>query len=53
MTGTARCGPCWTGATRLLDEAEQTLLRRVSVFAAPFTADAAAEVAGFPPMARR
>jgi len=30
----------------LLDEADQTLLRRVSVFAAPFTADAAAVVAG-------
>jgi predicted ATPase len=35
----------------LLTEAEQTLLRRVAVFAAPFTFDAAAEVAGFPPIA--
>jgi len=34
----------------LLDPAEQALLRRVSVFAAPFTADAAAEVAGFLPV---
>ena len=34
----------------LLDETEQTLLRRVAVFAAPFTTDAAAEVAGFPPI---
>jgi predicted ATPase/DNA-binding CsgD family transcriptional regulator len=30
----------------LLDPADQTLLRRVSVFAAPFTAEAAATVAG-------
>ena len=34
----------------LLDETDQTLLRRVAVFAAPFTTDAAAEVAGFPPI---
>ncbi|MGH9227125.1 MAG: ATP-binding protein [Acidimicrobiales bacterium] len=34
----------------LLEPAEQALLRRVSVFAAPFTAEAAAEVAGFPPV---
>jgi len=34
----------------LLDPAEQALLRQVSVFAAPFTAAAAAEVAGFPPV---
>jgi predicted ATPase/DNA-binding CsgD family transcriptional regulator len=34
----------------LLDPAAQALLRRVSVFAAPFTTAAAAEVAGFPPV---
>jgi predicted ATPase/DNA-binding CsgD family transcriptional regulator len=34
----------------LLDPPEQALLRRVSVFAAPFTVDAAAHVAGFPPV---
>jgi predicted ATPase/DNA-binding CsgD family transcriptional regulator len=34
----------------LLEPAEQALLRRVSVFAAPFTADAAAQVAGFLPV---
>jgi hypothetical protein len=33
----------------LLDPAEQALLRRVSVFAAPFTVEAAGDVAGFPP----
>jgi predicted ATPase len=34
----------------LLTEPEQTLLRRVAVFAAPFTFNAAADVAGFPPI---
>jgi predicted ATPase/DNA-binding CsgD family transcriptional regulator len=34
----------------LLDQADQILLRRLAVFAAPFTPDAAAEVAGFPPL---
>ena len=34
----------------LLEPAEQALLRRVSVFAAPFTVDAAAQVAGFVPV---
>ncbi|GAA2336440.1 hypothetical protein GCM10010170_016860 [Dactylosporangium salmoneum] len=34
----------------LLDEADRTLLRRVAVFVAPFTADAAAQVAGFSPL---
>ncbi|MGH9113219.1 MAG: ATP-binding protein, partial [Acidimicrobiales bacterium] len=34
----------------LLDPPEQALLRRVSVFAAPFTVEAAAQVAGFPPV---
>ncbi|HEX6338623.1 MAG TPA: LuxR C-terminal-related transcriptional regulator [Jiangellaceae bacterium] len=34
----------------LLTPAEQTLLRRVAVFAAPFTAGAAADVAGFAPL---
>ncbi len=34
----------------LLEPAEQALLRRVSIFAAPFTADAAAQVARFPPI---
>jgi predicted ATPase/DNA-binding CsgD family transcriptional regulator len=38
----------WSHA--LLDDADQTLLRRLAVFAAPFTPDAAAEVAGFPPL---
>jgi predicted ATPase/DNA-binding CsgD family transcriptional regulator len=38
----------WSHA--LLDDAEQTLLRRVAVFAAPFMPDAAAGVAGFPPL---
>jgi predicted ATPase/DNA-binding CsgD family transcriptional regulator len=33
----------------LLEPSEQALLRRVSVFAAPFTVDAAGQVAGFPP----
>jgi predicted ATPase/DNA-binding CsgD family transcriptional regulator len=33
----------------LLEPSEQALLRRVSVFAAPFTVEAAGEVAGFPP----
>ncbi|HEX6234196.1 MAG TPA: LuxR C-terminal-related transcriptional regulator [Jiangellaceae bacterium] len=36
----------WSNA--LLDEADQTLLRRVGVFAAPFGAGDAVEVAGFP-----
>ncbi|MBV1849541.1 ATP-binding protein [Catellatospora tritici] len=35
----------------LLDPADRTLLRRVSVFVAPFTADAAGQVAGFGPLA--
>ena len=34
----------------LLEPSEQALLRRVSVFAAPFTVDAAAQVAGFLPV---
>ncbi len=34
----------------LLEPAEQALLRRVSVFAAPFTAEAATQVAGFVPV---
>jgi predicted ATPase len=34
----------------LLEPWDQTLRRRVSVFVAPFTADAAAEVAGFAPL---
>ena len=38
----------WSHA--LLDAAEQTLLRRVAVFAAPFRPDAAGQVAGFPPL---
>jgi predicted ATPase len=38
----------WSHA--LLADADRTLLRRVAVFAAPFTPDAAAEVAGFPPL---
>ncbi|HEY9379187.1 MAG TPA: LuxR C-terminal-related transcriptional regulator [Jiangellaceae bacterium] len=38
----------WSHA--LLDDADQTLLRRAALFAAPFTPDAAAEVAGFPPL---
>ncbi|MFB9180120.1 LuxR C-terminal-related transcriptional regulator [Dactylosporangium sucinum] len=38
----------WSNA--LLEPDEQTLLRRVSVFAAPFTADAAGQVAGFAPL---
>jgi predicted ATPase/DNA-binding CsgD family transcriptional regulator len=38
----------WSHA--LLAEAEQTLLRRIAVFAASFTPDAAAQVAGFPPI---
>jgi predicted ATPase len=33
----------------LLEPSEQALLRRVSVFAAPFTVEAAGQVAGFPP----
>ena len=38
----------WSHA--LLDDADQTLLRRLAVFAAPVTPDAAAQVAGFPPL---
>ncbi|MBA9005744.1 ATP-binding protein [Thermomonospora cellulosilytica] len=34
----------------LLEPQDQALLRRVSVFVAPFTAEAAAEVAGFAPL---
>ncbi|MEV5753103.1 LuxR C-terminal-related transcriptional regulator [Actinoallomurus sp. NPDC052308] len=34
----------------LLEPSDQALLRRVSVFVAPFTAEAAAEVAGFAPL---
>ncbi|MWA01356.1 ATPase [Actinomadura sp. LD22] len=34
----------------LLDPADRALLRRVSVFVAPFTAEAAADVAGFGPL---
>jgi predicted ATPase/DNA-binding CsgD family transcriptional regulator/predicted enzyme related to lactoylglutathione lyase len=35
----------------LLETADRTLLRRISVFMAPFTAGTAAEVAGFAPLA--
>jgi predicted ATPase/DNA-binding CsgD family transcriptional regulator len=38
----------WSQA--LLSNAESALLRRVSVFVSPFTAPAAAQVAGFPPL---
>jgi hypothetical protein len=38
----------WSHA--LLEPPEQTMLRRISVFVAPFTGDAAAEVAGFAPL---
>jgi predicted ATPase/DNA-binding CsgD family transcriptional regulator len=38
----------WSQA--LLGSADSTLLRRVSVFVSPFTAQAAAQVAGFPPL---
>ena len=38
----------WSQA--LLGSADSTLLRRVSVFVSPFTASAAAQVAGFPPL---
>jgi predicted ATPase/DNA-binding CsgD family transcriptional regulator len=38
----------WSHA--LLHDADQTLLRRAALFAAPFTPDAAAQVAGFPPL---
>jgi predicted ATPase/DNA-binding CsgD family transcriptional regulator len=38
----------WSHA--LLAPADQTLLRRISVIVAPFTADAAVEVAGFAPL---
>ena len=38
----------WSQA--LLGSADSTLLRRVSVFVSPFTAPAAAQVAGFPPL---
>ncbi|HEV2784292.1 MAG TPA: LuxR C-terminal-related transcriptional regulator, partial [Actinophytocola sp.] len=38
----------WSHA--LLEPADQALLRRVSVFVTPFTAEAAAEVAGFSPL---
>jgi predicted ATPase len=38
----------WSHA--LLEPADQTLLRRISVVVAPFTADAAVEVAGFAPL---
>ena len=38
----------WSQA--LLSSADSTLLRRVSIFASPFTAPAAARVAGFPPL---
>jgi predicted ATPase/DNA-binding CsgD family transcriptional regulator len=39
----------WSHA--LLEPADRTLLRRISVFVAPFTAGAAARVAGFTPLA--
>src|SRR5215469_3096638 len=38
----------WSQA--LLSSADSTLLRRVSIFASPFTAPAAGQVAGFPPL---
>jgi predicted ATPase/DNA-binding CsgD family transcriptional regulator len=38
----------WSHA--LLGDADQTLFRRLAVFAAPFTPDAAAEVTGFAPL---
>jgi predicted ATPase/DNA-binding CsgD family transcriptional regulator len=38
----------WSHA--LLSDADQVLLRRVAVFASPFTADAAVDVTGFPPL---
>jgi hypothetical protein len=38
----------WSQA--LLTTPDLTLLRRISVFAAPFTAEAAADVTGFPPL---
>ena len=40
----------WSHA--LLHDADQTLLRRAALFAAPFTPDAAAQVAGFLPSTR-
>jgi predicted ATPase/DNA-binding CsgD family transcriptional regulator len=36
----------------LLDSADLTLFRRIAVFVAPFTVDAAADVAGFAPLGR-
>ena len=38
----------WSQA--LLSSADSTLLRRVSIFVSPFTAQAAGQVAGFPPL---
>jgi predicted ATPase/DNA-binding CsgD family transcriptional regulator len=38
----------WSQA--LLSSADSTLLRRISIFVSPFTAPAAAQVAGFPPL---
>jgi predicted ATPase/DNA-binding CsgD family transcriptional regulator len=38
----------WSHA--LLEPADRTLLRRIAVFVAPFTADAAGQVAGFAPL---
>ncbi|HEX6523183.1 MAG TPA: LuxR C-terminal-related transcriptional regulator [Streptosporangiaceae bacterium] len=38
----------WSQA--MLSGADSTLLRRVSIFVSPFTASAAAQVAGFPPL---
>jgi predicted ATPase/DNA-binding CsgD family transcriptional regulator len=40
----------WSHA--LLEPADRTVLRRISVFVAPFTADAADQVAGFAPLDR-
>ncbi|HEX6526567.1 MAG TPA: hypothetical protein VF070_42105 [Streptosporangiaceae bacterium] len=50
MTGIVPCGRRWIGASRCWTAA-QAILRRVSVFATPFTAqDAAALITGWPPV---
>ena len=51
MTGTVRCARRSTGVTRCSTEPDQAVLRRISVFADPFTATAAAMVlADWPPV---
>ena len=49
-SGTGRFAPCSTGASACSRPTSRRPYRRASVFASPFTAAAAADVAGFAPL---